>query len=159
MVQELRVIRTKKGDDMAFLKLEDFDGTMDLTLFPKIWGTLRNQISVDNVYAFKGKLDSSPNRPDASLLVDSLEDINQLKIHSIHELHIQMESNFKNELEIQKLRDFLFGTQGNCSVYFHIDTENGSFTVKANTQMSAPADSEFIESLRDIPYVKDVWTA
>ena len=144
---------------MAFVKLEDFDGTMDLTFFPKTWGTLRSQIEVDKVYAFKGKLDAPENRPDASLIVDSLEDINALQVRSIHELHIQMESNFKNEIEIQKLRDFLFGTQGNCSVYFHIETGNGSFTVKANTQMTAPSDEEFIDSLRNIPYVKDVWTA
>ncbi|WP_318662456.1 DNA polymerase III subunit alpha [Treponema sp.] len=159
MINELRVIRTKKGDEMAFVKLEDFDGTMNLTFFPKTWGTLRNQIEVDKVYAFKGKLDAPENRPDASLIVDSLEDINALQVRSIHELHIQMESNFKDEIEIQKLRDFLFGTQGNCSVYFHIETGNGSFTVKANTQMTAPSDEEFIDSLRNIPYVKDVWTA
>ncbi|MBQ0161900.1 MAG: DNA polymerase III subunit alpha [Treponema sp.] len=157
MLQELRVIKTKKGDDMAFAKIQDFNGEIDLTFFPKTWAVMRTQILADNVYAFKGKLDASRETP--SVLVDSIEDLKSLKVHAIKEIHIQMESNFKSELEISQLKDFLFGTSGNCSVYFHIETQNGLFTVKANTQISAPCDEEFIRSLTDIPLVKEVWTA
>lgn len=88
-----------------------------------------------------------------------MEDIKKLEINKSKELHIQLENQLKNELEIQELKNFLFGTSGNCFVYFHIDTNKGNFTIKASTQMTVPADKEFLNRLRDIPFVKEVWLA
>ena len=156
MIQELKLIRTKKGDEMAFATLQDFNGTIDLTFFPKTWGTIRQQVHTDAVYAFKGKLDASNEEP--SVLVDSLEDISSLQINSIHEVHIQLDENLKDEFEIQELKNFLFGTSGNCLVYFHIETAEGLFTIKANSQLTSPCNKEFLYALADIPFVKEVWT-
>ena len=156
MIQELKLIRTKKGDEMAFATLQDFNGTIDLTFFPKTWGTIRQQVHTDAVYAFKGKLDASNEEP--SVLVDSLEDISSLQINSIHEVHIQLDENLKDEFEIQELKNFLFGTSGNCLVYFHIETAEGLFTIKANSQLTSPCNKEFLDALADIPFVKEVWT-
>ncbi|MCI6799235.1 MAG: DNA polymerase III subunit alpha [Spirochaetia bacterium] len=156
MIQELKLIRTKKGDEMAFATLQDFNGTIDLTFFPKTWGTIRQQVHTDAVYAFKGKLDASNEEP--SVLVDSLEDISSLQINSIHEVHIQLDKNLKDEFEIQELKNFLFGTSGNCLVYFHIETAEGLFTIKANSQLTSPCNKEFLDALADIPFVKEVWT-
>ena len=156
MIQELKLIRTKKGDEMAFATLQDFNGTIDLTFFPKTWGAIRQQVHTDAVYAFKGKLDASNEEP--SVLVDSLEDISSLQINSIHEVHIQLDKNLKDEFEIQELKNFLFGTSGNCLVYFHIETAEGLFTIKANSQLTSPCNKEFLDALADIPFVKEVWT-
>ena len=156
MIQELKLIRTKKGDEMAFATLQDFNGTIDLTFFPKTWGAIRQQVHTDAVYAFKGKLDASNEEP--SVLVDSLEDISSLQINSIHEVHIQLDENLKDEFEIQELKNFLFGTSGNCLVYFHIETAEGLFTIKANSQLTSPCNKEFLDALADIPFVKEVWT-
>ena len=35
-LHDIRVITTKKGARMAFGKLDDIDGTVDLTFFPKV---------------------------------------------------------------------------------------------------------------------------
>ena len=157
MLQELRIIRNKKGEDMAFAKLQDYNGTIELAFYAKTWGILRQQIIDGGVYAFKGKI--SLYKDNVSFAVDSVEDMSTLQVHITKEIHVQLENQLKNELEIQKLKDFLFGTSGNCSVYFHIDTNSGSYTIKANTQMTAPCDPDFIQKLKDVPFVKDVWTA
>ena len=157
MVQDLHVIRNKRGEDMAFAKLQDINGTIDITFFAKTWGVIRQSVFADGVYAFKGRIDVSREEP--SFVVDSVEDINSLQVHVAKEVHIQLENQLRNELEIQELKNFLFGTSGNCLVYFHIDTAGGSFTVKANAQMTVPGDGEFLQKLKDIPFVKDVWTA
>lgn len=159
MITELRPIMTKKAPPrpMAFAKLQDYNGAIDLTFFPKTWEKMASVIKNEGVYAFKGKVDGS--RDDPSFMVDSLEDISTLQAHSIQEVHIQLDKGFTSDKQIFALKDFLFGSSGNCSVYFHIDTEQGPYTVKANAQLSAPSTKEFIQSLETIPFVKDVWTA
>ncbi len=157
MLTELRKIITKKGQgqEMAFAKLQDFKGAIDLTFFPRTWVELRPQIEEGKIYAFKGKLDGSRDTP--SFLVDSIENLDSLKVHSIHELHIQLDPKLANKNEVEKLRDFLFGSTGNCYVYFHIDTEAGAYIVQANNQLTAPSNPEFVQELKDRNGVCDVW--
>ena len=157
MVTELRAIRTKHGEgpEMAFAKLQDYNGSLDLTFFPKTWEVLKGKIQNDTVYAFKGKVDSTREQP--SLLVDSIEDPDVLQEKAIEEVHIQLESGFNDEKQIFNLKEYLFGGNGNCSIYFHIDTGTDTYIVKASNQLTAPATKEFAEDLKAIPFVKDVW--
>jgi DNA polymerase III subunit alpha len=160
MLSGIHIIRTKKDNkEMAFAKLQDYNGMIDLTFFPKKWEELggASGFTEGTVYAFKGRVDGSRDTP--SLLVESKEDPNSLQAHSIQEVHIELENKFKNEAEILQLKDFLFGKSGSCFVYFHIDTEYGPYIVKANSQMTIASDQDTIQELKDIPYVKDVWTA
>ncbi|MCQ2611005.1 MAG: DNA polymerase III subunit alpha [Treponema sp.] len=158
MLSELRSIITKKGagPEMAFAKINDFNGQIDLTIFPKIWETLKGRLEDQHVYAFKGNIDVSRETP--SFIVESLEDLNSLQVHTVKELHIKLDSLFTQETELYDLRNLLFAKSGDCSVYFHIDTPNGLYTIKANTQMTAPNDPELIQTLNDMPHVSSVWT-
>ncbi|MBQ5400733.1 MAG: DNA polymerase III subunit alpha, partial [Treponema sp.] len=155
MIQDLRVIMTKKGTQMAFAKLADFKDTIDVTFFPKVWEALSDKIKNEGVYAFRGRVDGTRDVP--TLLVESLEDPSELQKKSISSVHIQMASGFKNPGEINEMKEFLFGGQGNCVVYFHIDVDGKSYIIKANTQMTAKSDPDTVQSLRDMPMVKDVW--
>ena len=157
MLVELKTINTKKGDSMAFGKLQDFKGMIDITFFPPTWATLRPQIHSGKIYGFKGKLDGSRGTP--SFLVDSLENLESLKTHSIHEVHIQLNFQDFSQEKIEHIRDFLFGATGNCSVYFHIDTENGPYIIQANPQLSVPSAPGFIQELKDQNGIADVWLA
>lgn len=155
LLSKINVIRTKKGTDMAFATLIDTAGEINLTFFPKIWESLRNQIQEGEIVAFKGKVDSTRDTP--ALIVDSREDPALLKERSIKELHVEIENSFEKEADIVKIKDFLFGQSGNCSVYFHIDTSAGPFIVKANEQLTASSSDEAVSALKNMPLVKDVW--
>lgn len=164
MISNIRTIMTKKGAPMAFAKLDDFKGSIDVTFFPKTWEQLKDKIQNEGVYAFRGKVDmGTPAEPreSPSLLIDSIEDINSLQQRSISEVHIQLESGFDKVKEIAVLKDLIFGEQGNgnCLVYFHLDNINGrNYIVKANAQLNVSHSDDFIQSLKDTPKVMDVWT-
>ncbi len=156
IIQSIRPIMTKKGTEMAFAKLADYKGTIDLTFFSDVWEIVKNKISVDNAFAFKGKVDGSRESP--SFIVKSIEDISTLQKKSISQVHIKIADNIPSEQNLSSLRDFLFGESGNCCVYLHIDLNNQTFVVKANSQLQVPSTEEFLTSLKDIPYVADAWT-
>ena len=141
---------------MAFAKLEDFDGAMDLTFFPKIWEKLQSQVHNEDIIAVTGKVDFSRDTP--SFLVDDIKNPDTLQVHSIQEIHVKMDKSINNEREMIKFRDFIFGADGSCSLYLHIDTENKSYIVKAGSSMTVPADEDFISELKEQPGVTEVWT-
>ena len=159
MIQELKEIMNKKGKMMAFAKLADFKGTIDLTFFSDEWESMKDKIKVEEVYAFKGKVD--PSRETPSMIVSTMEDPNELEAKSISEVHLKMEKDLCRQGNwnqgIDKIKDFLFGAQGNCVVYFHIDSEGKQYVVKADPQLTVPSDPETIQTLKDMPLVHDVW--
>ena len=156
MLNDLREIRNKKGEYMAFGKLSDIDGQIDCTIFSQQWTNLKVQLKTGEIYAFKGKVDGSRDTP--SLLVNEILDPNQLENHSATSLHIQLTPSFNSEADLSNLKDFLFDNSGSCSVYFHIDTGNNPFVIKANEQMRVTGSTEIVKQIKDLPFVKHAWT-
>lgn len=156
MLKELRTIITKKGQPMAFARIEDMNGSIAVTFFPKVWEGIRDKVKEEGVYAFRGKIDGEREEP--SFLVDSLEDISTLKEKSVSSLHILLKGGFSSAKEISPLRDFLFGESGNLFVYFHVGSGGKNFIVKATSQLTAPNSKIFMDDLKEIPCVQDAWT-
>src|SRR6185437_10308061 len=56
MIEDIRTILTKSGDQMAFIKLADFDGSIEAVVFPKNFTEYKNILKPESVIALKGRL-------------------------------------------------------------------------------------------------------
>ena len=61
MVDSIKSIKTKKGDDMAFVKGSDETGSMDFTLFPSVYGIV-NDLSRGELIKISGKVERRLNQ-------------------------------------------------------------------------------------------------
>ncbi len=68
---------TKKGDQMAFVTLEDLYGDIEVIVFPKTFNNCRDFIVEDNIVVIKGKLDLKDESP--KILAESLEPLSEYK--------------------------------------------------------------------------------
>ena len=57
IITNARQITTKKGDTMAFLTIEDFDGAIDVTLFPNVFKQSFNVAMPDEIVVAEGRVD------------------------------------------------------------------------------------------------------
>lgn len=159
LLNDIHEFTTKKGTVMAFAKIQDYSGIVDMTIFPQTWEKIRSSFEKGKVMAFKGKLEYSAKQDSSSFIVDEVLDPLQMKQASIKELHLELEQNFTDETNIAKIREYLFAHSGNCSVYFHIDTKKGTYIVRANQQITASSEQQVINELKEFSLVKNVWTA
>lgn len=60
IITDVRRIMTKKGDSMAFIKLEDFDGEINVTLFPNVFYKNIGAALPDEIVVAEGRVES-PN--------------------------------------------------------------------------------------------------
>jgi DNA polymerase-3 subunit alpha len=58
MISDVRLLLTKKGDQMAFIKLADFDGSLEAVIFPKNYTEFKSIIKPDSCIAIKGPLNN-----------------------------------------------------------------------------------------------------
>ena len=71
MIENVRVILTRKGDQMAFIKIADFDGSIEAVVFPKDYATHKDIIRLESCIALKGKLNN--RNGELSLVAEGLK--------------------------------------------------------------------------------------
>lgn len=55
MVRKITIIKTKKGDEMAFLDAYDDFETIDVVVFPKVFIRVKSQLTEGSLYVLEGK--------------------------------------------------------------------------------------------------------
>ena len=77
IITAVRTILTKKGDKMAFVKLENKTGETEFIVFPSVFAEFGGKLEVDNVVKVKGRVnatDKSGNlTSEAKVLAESVE--------------------------------------------------------------------------------------
>lgn len=71
--EELKEIRTKKGDLMAFAKMADFDSSIEVVVFPKVYEDTKSLFNSEKTLAIEGKISIRDER--ISLLADKVREI------------------------------------------------------------------------------------
>lgn len=71
-LKDVREIRTKKGEQMAFLTGNDQSGEISLTVFPQTYRRLRNELELEKVYLVQGKVERSKYDQAIQLLVEEM---------------------------------------------------------------------------------------
>jgi hypothetical protein len=73
VVQTVKIIITKKNQQMAFIQLEDLSGTIESVVFPTIYKKHMNSLVVDKILAIKGKV--SIREGERTIVIDDLKEI------------------------------------------------------------------------------------
>jgi DNA polymerase-3 subunit alpha len=186
IVKAVKPLVTKKGAQMAFATLMDYNGDIELTFFPEIWEKERDNIVLEQIIAVKGKVDWRENRDRPSFLVDALLDVHRLQeeaakkgslkkqvsekpepsspkvpnkaLEIFREVHIRLtERAVEREETLYPLRDLLIKTSGSCPVFIHIPITGGETVIKT-TQISAAGDDGSIDSIAQCEGVAKVWS-
>ncbi len=71
IVSDIRVILTKGGDQMAFVKIADMDGSIEAVIFPKLFAQHKDLLKADSCIALKGRL--SNRNGELSLVAEAVK--------------------------------------------------------------------------------------
>lgn len=114
VVSEVRVIVTKKsGQQMAFVKVRDDTGTLELVVFPKTFQIVRDHLIDNKPLLIMGKVDQ---RDDSkSVLVDEIITEANIPDQSDEQLFIRVPFGTKTD-QLSALRDILMANPGNQKV-------------------------------------------
>jgi DNA polymerase-3 subunit alpha len=72
LVQWVRPHITKRGDPMAFVHLEDLQGSIEVVVFPRVYAATRDLWQEDKILIVRGRVDA--DRGDPKILCDSVQD-------------------------------------------------------------------------------------
>ena len=109
IINDIRVIRTKKGDPMAFIELEDLYGTVSVTLFPTMWEQYKEQLKVDDIIYVFGIINHT-SEYEPSIIARRID-----KIEKEYQKKVIIEEGGYDVQELYKKREILSRIRVNCS--------------------------------------------
>ena len=107
---------TKNGQEMAFVTLEDFYGTLEVIVFPKTFAECRQYLEPDEKVMISGRVSAEVDR-DAKLIADGILPISARKIW------IQMEDRAVYDASWNGLLRELKKHPGTCEVVLSLKNE------------------------------------
>jgi DNA polymerase-3 subunit alpha len=123
MAERLQMKRTKKGDRMAILTLEDQTGAAQAILFPDIFNTYSNLIKSEDPLLICGQLEKDENK--SKIIVKEVKCLNQLGYDLIRGIEIELTQEKASPGVLDRIKDIFFRNPGESKVYFRVDTGEG----------------------------------
>jgi DNA polymerase-3 subunit alpha len=140
LVAGVKEISTKKGDQMAFLSLEDMRGRVEVIVFPDLFRTVRPYIKVDMPVLIRGVLDNGEERPKVK--ASSLVPLDEAKREKISKVHFRLRTPGLSKEQLLRLREILEENKGGCEALLHLIVPHRSEVIMALSPelMVAPSD-------------------
>ena len=73
IVEEIRPVITKKNDSMAFIKLADFTGSLEVVVFPKTYNEFKNILQPESCVVIKGRI--SHRNGEVSIVAEKVKQL------------------------------------------------------------------------------------
>ena len=149
VIENLKIKRTKRGEKMAILSLEDQTGSLDVIVFPDVFNNTSPLLKSDEPLLITGTAEVDDNTVKViSQEIHSLDKVRQNAIRTL-ELNLPREVISKNNLE--ELKDIFFRYPGEASVLFRVDAGQGEeVLIAAHHRYRVSPCDEMIKELETI---------
>lgn len=149
VVEGLKIKRTKRGEKMATLVLEDLTGSTEVTLFPDVFNRYSPLLKRDEPILVTGTVEIGENT--AKMLGQELADLDALKRGSLNAIELQLESEKVNKELLERLRDLVFGYPGDCRLLISVQAEDHRhIVISAHNQFSVDPCPELIGEMESV---------
>ena len=118
VVSELKEINTKKGDRMAFMRLEDLHGSVEVIVFSDLYRKRRDLFVLDHLVVVTGRVDCGDE--DVKIIAEDvvpLEDASEVEVKKVH---IRAFADGLDSGKLSSLRKILADRPGLSPVFLHI---------------------------------------
>ncbi|RMG13878.1 MAG: DNA polymerase III subunit alpha [Planctomycetota bacterium] len=116
LVAAVRHHLTKKGQQMAFVTLEDFTGACDAVVFPSVYAEVRELLVPESVVFVQGKVDTEREPP--SVLVDKVLPLERAEGNLRVSVSAELIVEETTEAMIRELREVLLRNRGADTFYY-----------------------------------------
>ena len=149
LVSAIRLMRTKKGDAMCVILLEDWEGIVEVLVFPEIYTKVQRLLEVDAPVFVRGKLDNDES--SSKILATDLLPMERVKEVLSRIVTIRIDGSIAPPDLAERLQPIIDEKRGSAEVIFELEFP-GRFTalVRPNPYVKISPDREFVESVERI---------
>lgn len=117
LVVAFRVMRTKRGDSMAFVTLDDRSGRIEVAVFADTYTTYRDKLNKDAMLVIEGVISHDEYSGGLKMRADAVSDLVDARLTRAQAINIVWSHAELAANSVQQLKEALIPhNQGNCAV-------------------------------------------
>ena len=149
VVAQLRTMRTKKGDPMGVLLLEDLEGTVEILIFPDTYSKRRDIIIADAPIIVKGKLDKDES--NIKILASDIIPVDQAQAQLSTTVTVAIDALSAPADLAKRLQPMIEEKSGHAELVFELRYLNRyTAFVRPNPYLKVLPDKEFVHFVEEI---------
>ena len=155
LVISQRIVRTKRGDNMAILTIDDRTGRMDVTLFAETFNNSRDVLSKDSLLVIGGQVRYDDFSGMLKMSADNLRLLSDVRQEKVRELWLELESgalpaSFSRELG-EMLDPYRQSPQqeARCAIVIDYSRSDARAQLRFDNQWNVRPEDELLQRLRD----------
>lgn len=117
LVVAFRVMKTKRGDSMAFVTLDDRSGRIEVAAFADTYAAYRDKLTKDAMLVIEGVISNDDYSGGLKMRADTVADLSEARLARAHAINIVWSHAELAANSVLQLKDALKPhSQGNCTV-------------------------------------------
>ncbi|MGE8078596.1 DNA polymerase III subunit alpha [Peribacillus loiseleuriae] len=124
-ISSVKTIRTKKGEVMAFLGLNDEAGELEAIVFPNVYKTCAVNLKNEGIIMVQGRIEVRDGK--TQMIMDevySLDALQEMKAESTSRLFIKVPKEKQTNDTLRKIKQVLVKHKGMTKVMLYYESEN-----------------------------------
>jgi len=149
VVEELKLKRTRKGDKMAVIKVEDLSGSIEVILFPDLFARCSALLKNDDPLLITGTVEKGDHT--IKIIGQEIITLNMVRQQLIKAIEVSLDQETASRDILEDLRDLTFRFPGECRLRFRVPMGRGKdITIAANQRFSVLPCPELISELEQL---------
>ncbi len=124
LVKGVKVIRTKKGDPMAFVSIEDMHGAVETVVFSSVYLESGELLVEDTPVLVQGRVQKDENA--VKIIADSIIKMDRAEETWTANVHVNLDVGLVDKRKLEELHEILKRNSGSCKALLHL-REPGRF--------------------------------
>lgn len=124
-----KVIRTRKEELMAFMTIEDLQGSVEVVIFPSVYASVADLLAEDTPLLVQGQ--AQVEESSVKILADSIIEMEKAEENWTVEVRIRLEPEKTGRRDLEKLLDVIKGYPGTCTCFLDIKVSDTARTIVA----------------------------
>ena len=145
VIEDISMKRTKRGERMAIISLEDQTGSAEVILFPDVFNNYSQFLIGDEPLLITGITELSDN--SLKIIAKEITTLESLRQKSIKGIEFILDCELVSREYLEEMREIFIKYQGESSVSFKLNMENGkTILISANSYYKiSPCDEMICE--------------
>jgi len=147
----------RDGRSMAFLMVEDFDGSIELLVFGDAYEKFKELLTVDSMILIRGQVSMREGDKKPKLRAENITSLTGTREKLTRSIHIRLKTSSLEESFINEIHKDCSLCPGSCSLIIHIVTnEENEYRIRAKNITAVPS-KDLLEALRNKLGKDNVW--
>jgi len=129
LIRSTKVIKTKRGDLMAFVTIEDLHGAVEATVFSRVYTSVSDLLVEDNAIFIQGQVQK--DEQSVKILVEKVVPMNRAEETWTASIHLNLELSSTDRTLLEKLNDILKKHPGGCKGFLHLRSPENTDSIVA----------------------------